>query len=60
MGIVAIVIIVVAVIILRAGADRQRKKDCYGWQETAKQSNLFKPSAEMLATCQEVGINLKK
>ncbi|KKP97226.1 MAG: hypothetical protein UR99_C0017G0009 [Candidatus Moranbacteria bacterium GW2011_GWD2_36_12] len=41
------------------GMERQQKKDCLTWKSWAEQSNLFKPSEDMLATCQAVGIKIK-
>lgn len=41
------------------GADRQEVKDCYQWQDWAKQSNMFKPSADMQKMCAAHNILIK-
>lgn len=54
-----VAIIITLIIVGKVSTERQVTKDCYEWQDWAEQSNLFKPSADMITMCADKGIRIK-
>jgi hypothetical protein len=58
--IIGLILMAVALVFsLKVGLDRQERVDCLKWQSWDKKYRLFEPSADMLAQCGAIGVDLK-